>query len=160
MKRLRGIHIAVAALLVVALLLGTWQSISAQFITNDTWAIGRQGIFVPGGFSQDNVELTRVHQSEVRGGPVIFKRPLLRLQYFNNEGSSLGIPFALTYVFYNLHGFEVRDWERGNLGIWYLDTTTSTWRSCNAFQTKLQNGDARIACVAPQSTLFGLGKEQ
>ena len=158
MKRKTVFHIMTPVLLVLALVLGTWRSTAAAIITNDTHSIGRQGIFVPGGFSPDNIQLTRLSQNEFRGGPVVFTRPMLRVRYINNAGREVGFPFALTYVFYNLHGFEQREWEEGELGIWYRDNATNQWRSCNAFQTKLANGDARIACVATQGTVFGLGR--
>jgi hypothetical protein len=167
--------------MMLALLVGTWQSAAAQDATpsapstsNAQTAIefGRQGVFIPAGFSSNNVTVEKVERSDLSAfTPVKFIRPLLRLKFTTDAGSTNNTPFVLTNVFYNLVSFERAAWDRGELSIYYRDVNDSTWKKCNTFlvddspvatsedETPGVRGSSggRVACAVPQFTLVGLG---
>jgi hypothetical protein len=152
---------AVLAVVALAVLVGVWRSASAAYITSQSIVYGNQGIFIPGGFSSENVSLDRIAPREFRGATLVFKRPLLDLEFRNSGGGRVNIPFAMTYVFFVLSPGENRQFEKGQLGIYYKDLTTGFWRSC--YTAAVASGTAEeptttLACVAPQATIFGLGK--
>jgi hypothetical protein len=147
--------------MVLGVVFVVWRSASAATISENHIAFGKQGIFVPGGFSPENVSLDRIHPREFRGRSVSFKRPLMDLAFRDNDGRQVSIPFAMTYIYYELSRSEKKQWDKGNLSIYYQDVTTGVWTKCNSVPVNSGSGEevsTTLACVAPQATLFGLGR--
>lgn len=160
MSKKAAIFLTLSAL-VLAVLAGVWRSASAATITENSIAFGKQGIFIPAGFSPENVSLKRIHPREFRGTPVIFKRPLLDLAFHSNAGSRVNTPFTMTYVYYALSRGETKQWEAGNLSIYYKELISKTWRRCNTVPVSGGSGEGAtttLSCVATQGTIYGLGK--
>lgn len=161
MKKKSVIFLACSALLVLSILAGSWYSASAAFITDKGIFYGRQGIFVPGGLSTDFIKLSRISPSRYRGAPVAFNRPLMNLEFINSSGSHVSIPFAMTYVIYTISKAEMKQWDKGELSLYYKDVTTQAWKKCFTFAvsgTMNGEGTTNLTCVAPQATVFGLGR--
>jgi hypothetical protein len=145
----------------MGLVIGAWHSASAATVSDTNIAYGKQGIFIPGGFSTENVSLEKIGPREFRGRSVAFKRPLMNLEFRDNSGRKVSIPFAMTYVYYELSRSEAKQWDKGNLSIYYRDVTTGVWSKCNTVAVQGASGEeitTTLACVAPQATLFGLGR--
>ncbi len=157
MNRKLAVLIIIPILAVVAIY---WHNASAAFVDEKSIFYGKQGIFIPGGYSKENVSLNKVSQNEPTGAAVKFNRPLLELEFRNNDGSKVNIPFAMTYVIYTLSRSEIKQWENGELSIYYRDISSHAWQSCPTTAVNgTLNGEASTSlfCVAPQATLFGLG---
>jgi len=160
MNKKTAIFLTLSAL-VLAVLAGAWHNASAVTITENSIAFGKQGIFIPAGFSPENVSLKRIHQREFSGAPVIFKRPLLDLAYHSNAGSRVNTPFVMTYVYFTLSKGETRQWEDGKLSIYYKELIIQAWRPFNTLAVNGGSGEdstTTLSCVATQGTIYGLGK--
>jgi hypothetical protein len=156
MSKKAAIFLTLSALILVVLA-GAWRSASAAVTTDNSIAFGKQGIFIPAGFSPENVSLKR----EFRGAPVVFKRPLLDLAYHSDAGSRVNTPFTMTYVWYTLSKSETKQWEAGNLSIYYKELISKAWRPCPtvAVNSGSEEGSTTtVSCVATQGTVYGLGK--
>ena len=162
MKKKPAIIIAVSALLLLAILAVAWGSASAAYVNDKSMVFGKQGIFVPAGLDRDNYSLTRISPSQYRGAVIDFKRPLMALE-IHSGGHQINVPYAMTYVFYTLGQSEVRQWNKGELSLYYKDLTTGIWTTCPTVAVASSANDtvtSTLACVAPQATLFGLGKHR
>jgi hypothetical protein len=148
----------ISILLALAVVVGTFSSATAAYITSTNYEIGRQGIYIPGGFDPNHVKLTTVSAGNVGYAPVKFSRSVLRLRYISSDGTTNNTPFIMTYVYFTLKPWERKEYDKGTGGIYYLDLSTNTWKQCPSFiitGKNLPNG--RIACLASQYTLFGFG---
>lgn len=162
MKKKPATIIAVSALLLLAILAVAWGSASAAYVNDKSMVFGNQGIFVPAGLDQDNYSLTRISPSQYRGASIDFKRPLMDLE-IHSQGHQINIPYSMTYVFYSLHQSEVKQWDKGELSLYYKDLTTGIWTTCPTVavaSSANKQSTYTLACVAPQATLFGLGKRR
>ncbi len=148
----------ISILLALAVVVGTFSSATAAYITSTNYEIGRQGIYIPGGFDPNNVKLTTVSKGNVGYAPVKFSRSVLRLRYISSDGTTNNTPFIMTYVYFTLKPWERKEYDKGTAGIYYLDLTTNAWKQCPSFiitGKNLPNG--RVACLASQYTWFGFG---
>jgi hypothetical protein len=162
MSKRSNVFWIISVLLIAAAITITWHQASAKVITENSIAFGKQGIFIPGGLSPEIVSLDRLSPGEFRGGPIVFKRPLMVLGFKDSDGRRASIPFALTFVYYQLNQAEQRQWDKGTLNIYYRDVNSSSWNSCSTTPVTGppdEEGKANItlSCPAPQATIFGLG---
>jgi hypothetical protein len=148
----------ISILLALAVIVGTFSTATAAYITTTNYEIGRQGIYIPGGFDPNNVKLTTINAGNAGYAPVKFSRSVLRLRYISSTGNTIDTPFIMTYVYFTLKPWERKAYDNGTAGIYYLDLSTNSWKQCPSFiitGKNLPNG--RIACLATQYTLFGFG---
>jgi hypothetical protein len=148
----------ISVLLVLAVIAGVFSTANAAYITSTNYEIGRQGIYIPGGFNPLNVKLTTINAGNAGYAPVKFSRSVLRLRYVSSTGNTIDTPYIMTYVYFTLKPWERKAYDNGTAGIYYLDLTDNNWKQCPSFiitGKNLPNG--RIACLATQYTLFGFG---
>jgi hypothetical protein len=148
----------ISILLVLAVVVGTFSNATAAYITSTNYEIGRQGIYIPGGFDPNRVKLTTISAGNAGYAPVKFTRSVLSLRYTSSTGSTINTPFIMTYVYFTLKPGERKAYDNGTAGIYYLDLTDNNWKKCPSFiitGKNLPNG--RISCLATQYTWFGFG---
>ncbi len=148
----------ISVLLVLAVIAGVFSTANAAYITSTNYEIGRQGIYIPGGFNPLNVKLTTINAGNAGYAPVKFSRSVLRLRYVSSTGNTIDTPYIMTYVYFTLKPWERKAYDNGTAGVYYLDLTDNNWKQCPTFiitGKNLPNG--RIACLATQYTLFGFG---
>lgn len=142
-------------LIAFAMVAGVFQPALAQDTLTNTYAVGNQGIWSPTEFNTANLWVEKTSKS---GGSIRFARAPIMVRGENDQGSEINQPFVLTYVFFNLHPWELRAYENGYLKIYYQDNATGFWKECNTYLAKTGDGYSRIACVAPQyNTVYGIG---
>jgi hypothetical protein len=142
-------------LVVFAMVVGVFQPALAQDTLTNTYAVGNQGIWSPTEFNTGNLWVEKTSKS---GGTIRFSRSPIMVYGENDQGSKINQPFVLTYVFFNLHPWELRAYENEYLKIYYKDNATGFWKECTTYLAKAGNGYSRIACVAPQyNTVSGIG---
>jgi hypothetical protein len=143
-------------LAVFALVVGVFQTALAQDSFTNTYAVGNQGIWSPTEFNTANLWVEK--SSKSGGGTVRFSRTPIMVHGESDSGSEINQPFVLTYVFFNLHPWELRAYENDYLKIYYQDNATGFWKECTTYLAKTGNGHSRVACVAPQyNTVYGIG---
>lgn len=148
----------ISILLVLAVVVGTFSNATAAYITSTNYEIGRQGIYIPGGFNPNNVKLSTISSGNVGYAPVKFSRSVLSLRFIADDGTTNNTPFIMTYVYFTLKPWERKAYDKGEAGIYYLDLTDNNWKQCPSFiitGKNLPNG--RISCLATQYTWFGFG---
>lgn len=149
----------VSILLALAVVVGTFSSATAAYITTTNYEIGRQGIYIPGGFDPNHVKLSKT--GGVGYAPVTFRRGVLHLRYISSDGTTNNTPFIMTYVYFTLNARERKAYDKGTAGIYYLDLTDHNWKVCPSFMITGKNlPDGRVACLATQYTYFGFGIER
>jgi hypothetical protein len=145
-------------IMVLGLLLAPLEAASAATFTETSADFGGQGLVMPAGLDPANLEVTKVGPMDVADAHVKFMGPVLDIQYIAN-GQELASPAALTYVYFNMNSTERIAWDRGTADIYYRDHTSGSWFRCGT--TFLVEGAnppyGRLACIAPQFTLFGVG---
>ena len=148
----------ISVLLVLAVIAGVFSTANAAYITSTNYEIGRQGIYIPGGFNPLNVKLTTINAGNAGYAPVKFSRSVLRLRYVSSTGNTINTPYIMTYVYFTLKPWERKAYDNGTAGIYYLDLTDNNWKQCPSFIITGKNlPHGRIACLASQYTLFGFG---
>ena len=133
-------------------------ALAVAYITSTNYEIGRQGIYIPNGFDPNYVKLTTVNAGNAGYAPVKFSRSVLRLHFISSSGNTINTPYIMTYVYFTLKPWERKEYDKGTAGIYYLDLTDNNWKQCPSViitGKNLPNG--RIACLATQYTLFGVG---
>ncbi len=156
----RTFSIIVPVLLILAAVAFSWHNASASYKNDKSVFFGKQGIFVPAGTSGLNFNLYKINPVEYPSAPVNFKRPMLDLEYRGANGK-LNIPPSMTYIIYTMTNAEMKDLEKGKLAIYYKDVLSGAWTICPTTTVAgTLNGQAttNLTCVAPYSTVYGLGK--
>ncbi len=151
----------ISVLLVLAIIAGVFSTANAAYITSTNYEIGRQGIYIPGGFNPLNVKLSTISAGNAGYAPVKFSRSVLRLRYISSDGTTNNTPYIMTYVYFTLKSWERKAYDKGTAGIYYLDLATHTWKEYPSFMITSKNlPNGRIACLATQYTMFGFGIER
>lgn len=159
MTRKKVSNLALAIVLALTMVAGVWQSgWAAANITSNSYFLGNQGIYIPGGLDPETVWLTRVTPLELAGAPVKFTHPAIELHFKGADGKDNHFPYVLTYVIFNLNNKERMLWENGDLHIYYRDVIGKTWKVCTSetFFPNISAPEGRLACLAPQYTTFGI----
>lgn len=166
MTKQKAVTMVLSLILAVTVLAGAAGPAMAQTYMDDTTIEqGRQGVHLPGGFSSDVVHITRVPRGDAGWTPFRLVRDPIELHFTTAEGRNNNTPFVMTYVYFVVNNAQMRQYENGELNVYYLDVRDNTWRQCaNTFIVADKNEDpennrqgGRIACLATQYTLFGLG---
>lgn len=160
MIRHKKFSLALAILLALAMVVGVFQSsLAAANITSNSYFLGNQGIYVPGGLDRDVIKLSRPRSTELAGAPVRFTHPTIKLHFKGESGQGIHFPWVLTYVIFNLNAKERRLWESGDLHIYYKDVRDNSWNICSSetFYPKINAPNGRLACLAPQYSIYGVG---
>jgi hypothetical protein len=130
----------------------------ADTITDTGVILNDQGVLVPSGYDPEQLAVERVAPDTVQGAPFRFVSPLIDIQFLNG-GSQTALPASLTYVYFNMNHIERSAWNLGRAGIYYRAGNSGAWTACSG--TFLVAGEnppsGRLACVVPQSAVYGLG---
>lgn len=154
--RNRAIRTAAVCLAVFALAI-TARFAYADTITDTGVILNDQGVLVPSGYDPAQVVVTRVEPNTV-SSPFRFVSPLIDILFVSGS-TEIAVPVSLTYVYFNMNHIERAAWDEGRAGIYFQAENSSLWTSCSS--TFLVSGanlpDGRLACIAPQSAVYGLG---
>jgi hypothetical protein len=131
---------------------------SADTITDNGVDLNDQGVLVPAGFDPEQLSVALVDPGTVSGSPFRFVSPLMDIQFMSGA-AEVDIPSKLTYVYFNMNHIERSAWDQGRAGIYFQTPSASAWTACSS--TFLVSGEnpphGRLACIAPQSGIYGLG---
>ena len=163
MSKKRTLTVIFSLAMALAMFAGVWQPASAAFITKNGYAVGNQGIFIPGGLNPDIAWATKANRSSLGFTPIRFSRDPIMLHFENTSGSKVNTPFVLSYVFFKLYPWEERAYKNGDLGIWYKDVNTHQWKQCSSFLIPSNKKDEkpRLACAVTQwNTTYGIAEKR
>lgn len=145
-------------LLAVALLAATPQLAFADTFTENSADFGGHGVVMPAGLDRDALGVDELSPSSIEDVPtgVKLNGPVMDISY--TVGSeTLRFPASLTYVYFNLNVEERNAWDAGLAGIYYLDLASGNWVRCGSTTLSIAGTHGRIACIAPQLTMFAIG---
>lgn len=121
---------------------------------------GRNGIYSSAGFDPETTMIEDAGEKGTGGfGQVRLARNPIHL--VTPEDGFL----PLTYVYFDLWPWQARAYDAGKLKIFY-ENENGGWSECSSFMVNRavdeegeDEGLARIACVAPMATTFGIGTD-
>lgn len=148
----------VLVILALSMLTATWGTALAVSYTETSADFGGQGIVMPAGLSQDSLQIELRKPTSISNAKFRFRGPLMDVGY-SVDGQELVSPPSLMYIYFNMNTAERAAWDRGTANIYFLDRSTNAWKNCGTtFVVQPDNPQTgRLACVAPQLTLYGLG---
>jgi hypothetical protein len=160
MDKLKWKRLALPALVAAfALVAFTAQAVFAVSYTDTSADFSGRGVVMPSGLDPDGLEVELLSPSTVEGAPHFFTDAIMDISYSIGE-DELATPLSLTYVYYNLDVVERDGWEEGRTSLYYEDRATGQWVKCASFFVSGgSSGNGRLACLAPQFTMFGIGIE-
>ena len=139
----------------LALVVGSSGSaLAATFTTDTTYCVGNECSFTPAGGDVTTLVGNDITISRVSASYPFFAQSPLMLNW-NGDGF-----MPMTYVFFELQGWEWRAYENGSLDILVQNPNSGLWEVCPSFGVLNASGElgGRIACVAPYpNTIYGKG---
>ena len=139
----------------LALLVGSAGSAkAATFNTDTTYCIGGECTFTPAGGDQTNLVANNIWITRTSVSYPYFAQTPVMLHW---DGDGF---MPMTYVFFELQGWEWRAYDSGHLDILVQNPSSGLWEVCPSFGVANTSGDlgGRIACVAPYAnTVYGKG---
>ena len=121
-------------------------------------AMGKAGIRFGGSQYTGTVQLKRVNvtNSLAKDTPSFLAKWIdLRLTKDNDERVNQIV--GAVYVYFKVRRAEARQFENGELTIYFFDTWTSTWEKCSTFAVRDKNQVTRLGCRMRVFGLYGLG---
>jgi len=120
---------------------------------------GRSGVsFTKSEFS-GVVRLTRPDDSSVGAtNHPKFTHSLLDVRLTKTNGEKVTFVLGSVYVFFVVRPNEVRDWERGELGLYRFDSWDQKWKECGSYLVRDKDGRPRIACRMRVFGVYGVAE--
>ena len=126
---------------------------------NATFYSGRAGVsFVKSQFS-GSVSVVRKDSSKnlVEDEPEFIQRHL-DVRVKDRQGNRITHVLGSVYVYFMVRDKDLRDWDTGNLAIYFYDTWKGEWTECSTFLVSRGSSGQSLACRIRVFGLYGLGK--
>jgi len=121
---------------------------------------GRYGVSFTKSQYSGYVHLNRMSDSRIQAtNHPNFTRDLISVQLTKIGGEKVRGILGAVYVSVVVKQSDVRAWERGELGLYYLDPWHNEWTECGSFLVKNGDGRPRIACRMRAFGIFGLAEK-
>jgi hypothetical protein len=122
---------------------------------------GNAGFYMPSSNYTGWVEITRSESGAGLIQGLRFRQHLAEVSLFDSDGDPIHQVVGVNYMYFNLNGQDLRDYQDGVLGIYHYDTTDNAWEACQ-YQSLIQSENApygRLACVVQDFGLYGLAEK-
>ena len=170
----RFLLVFMAVVLVTATAVSTWSAGSAAKekksaiydITAgqsaDLW-LGNEGLYMPSSVYTGKVILFRPAEADLKSPRALLEKDeigeasrFLEVSVLGSDGKEIQLLHGFVYVYFNLNSIENSLWDKGQLAIYRYDEGKHSWSECVANNLVDKGAHGRLACLAPQSSLYAL----
>jgi hypothetical protein len=123
-------------------------------------SLGQAGIFMPASAYSGRVQITRIDPTPSKYSTLrqTFVYRWMDFRILDSKGNEFEKLFGLVYVYFNLDGQSLADWEDGDLSIYRFSEKEDRWVECPSRLLENENAPhGRLACFANEFGVYGLG---
>lgn len=123
-------------------------------------SLGRAGISFTDSQYNGVVTLKRSDRGNAPGEDrPAFVQDTLDVRLYNQDDVRITHLVGAVYVYFKVKPASVRQWDNGELAVYYFDPWTQAWTECDTMAIRDRGKITRLACRIRVFGLYGLGQK-